>query len=198
MAMSPVPGTTFATLFDRLGAREKREFVADLYATRWWDTGREDDVVRMSRDGRTHRIAVVQPGRFGAPSLPDVDAVVVARESVAIRSAADDAGVDYLTPDDLRDRLLYGLDRETAATLFEEHFDRPLSVAESSAGSEGGATPLASLRSSFDENVPRAGIVVGLLLVIAVWAAGVGLLPHAESENTSPVPSRRTRPRSRP
>lgn len=182
--MSPVHGKTFATLFDGLDARDQRGFVADLYAARGWDIRLDEGSIAATQEGETRRIAVVQPGRFGTPPLPDVDMVVVARDKDAIRTEAEDAGVDYVTTDDLRNLLLYGLNRETAADLFEDHFDRPLSSVESTAGAAEDATSLTSLPSSLDWNTRRAGVVV-VLLVITGGLVGAGLLPNTEPENTS-------------
>ncbi|MEF8800043.1 MAG: hypothetical protein V5A38_00615 [Halolamina sp.] len=184
--MGPVSGATFARLFDRLDTQAKREFVADLYAARGVDVKMDDGQLQVSQDGETRRIAILEPPRLRSVSLPDVDEVVVTRDHGGVRSTAEAAGVDYRTPADLCDLLLYGLDREQAAVLFTEYFDQPLSVVVLEDDAADSGLNLAALWPSFDWNARQAVLVAILLIGIAVWAVGVGLPPTLDSDAASP------------
>lgn len=187
--MSPGRDESFPTLFERLDDEARREFVAGLYASRGWETRVEDGSIVATRDGQTRRIAVVQPRRFGTPSIPDVDTVVVSEPSEAVRTIAEGRGMDYVTPTDLRNRLLYGLDRAEAADLFQEHFDRPLSVIESTTETDGSATPLGPRPSVPSLMAQQTTVAVAVLLVAAVLFVGPGLVPDAESPSELPEPN---------
>lgn len=186
--MRPVPIERFRSLFGSLDAPERREFVADLYAARGWEVRSDEGVIHASREGRGRRIAVLDPPRFGSVSLPDVDTAVVTRDDEDHREAAEDAGVEYLAPADVRDLLLYGLDRETAAPLFEEYFDRPLSTAKPAPTDAEDSARIAVL-SSLDGNAGRLSVVAAFLLVVGALVTGAGTLPTDDPEPTVPDPT---------
>lgn len=189
--MAPVPTERFAALFRDLDSAERAAFVARLWDARGWETAVDDRSVVAVRGGTEQRIRVVDPGRFGTPSLGDADVLVVARDRAAVRDATAAADVTYLPPERLREQLLYGLDRETAAALFAETFARPLDApAEPTAAL---SARLRSLGTTAREAVrERAGgsrglgvlLVVGLLVGVAV--AGPGFSPAGEVETGVP------------
>lgn len=184
--MPPVSAGTFATLFGKLDAECRREFVAALYSGRGWDVRVEDDRLHLRRDDETRQTAVLSPPRFRPVSLPDVDEVVVSREHGRLRAATRERGVDYRSPTDLRDLLLYGLDRETAVEIFEEYFDRPLLVADGAEAEEESTLSLTALSTVLGWNARRAGVAGVLLLAIAVVAASGGVFPTLGPESEAP------------
>lgn len=99
-------------------------FIADLYAARGWTIATKDAsdaVVTLERDGSLQRLGVATE-----TTVPDgVDTIVI------VGAEVDPAGLSadtYLDVGDLRNLLLYSIDREEAATVFERWFDQPLSV----------------------------------------------------------------------
>lgn len=184
--MGPVSAGTFARLFYRLDTQAKREFVADLYAARGWDVQVDGGRLHVNRDGEERRIAILEPPWFRSVSLPDADEVVVTRDHSGVRSAAEDAGVGYRTPADLRDLLLYGLDRETAEELFTEYFDQPLSVIGPEHEADDLDLSLTALLPSLDLSPQQAAVVAILLIGVAVWVGGAGTLLGFDSGAASP------------
>ncbi len=173
--MPPVPAETFASELRSLPASDRTAFVAAIWRARGWETAVEDGVVDAERDGERRRIRVVDPGRFGTPELEGVDTLVAARDRDAVAAAAAEAGVAYVPPGELHDLLLYGIDREAAAELYAEWFDRPLerSVAADAAESTaaGLLEPVRAARPAIGEN---RRVVVALLLVVLVGAVAAG------------------------
>lgn len=191
--MPPIPPERFAPLFRGLDPDERVMFVAALWAKRGWETTTDGEVVVATRDGEQKQILVVNPGRFRTPTLEDADVLVAARDRDAVRAAAEDAGVRYLGPDDVRKLLLYGLERSTAAALFERTFDQPLETV-------GEPTPTprervraagASLASSVSTQTNRrhliALVVVGLFVGAVV--GGPTLSSRQEAAAVDPVES---------
>lgn len=186
--MPPVSRESFALLFRDLGPAERTAFVADLWAERGWEP-HVDGVVVAERDGTRERIRVVDPGRFGTPTLDDVDVLVSARNRSAVGEAAEAANVTYLPPDAVRERLLYGMDRDVAAALFEATFDQPLGDvdppqplqerARETVTAVGGAVSQPFGRS------PRFGALVLVLLVVGLAVAGPALTPEPSPTTTS-------------
>lgn len=131
--MAPRSPLEFADLFRGLDTADRAAFVAAVWRARGWEATVADSTV-VARDGeRTRRILVIRPGWFRVPSLSGVDVVVVTRDRDAVRDAAAEAGVEYVTPQALHDLLCYGIDRDVAATIFSEHFGRSLDAPRRSA-----------------------------------------------------------------
>lgn len=120
----------FTRLFRGLDGAERTAFVAGLWTARGWETTIEEDDVFAVRDGVEQRIRVLDPGRIGVPALEDVDTLAPARDRDAVRTAAEQAGVQYVPPAVLYEQLRYAVDRETAAILFESTFGQPLDAPE--------------------------------------------------------------------
>lgn len=125
-------------MFRGLPGDRQRRFVAAVWNARGWEATVAGDVVRVTRDGTTQRIRVVRPRWFGTPDFTGADIAVVLsdRERTSVASASLD--VEIVTPADLRDQLLYGMDRGVAADIFEAHFDRPLSAPQQGPGPKAG------------------------------------------------------------
>lgn len=176
----------FRTLLKRLDTQARQEFIAALYAERGWNTRLEDGFVVATRDGQTRQIAIIQPTRFGTSALPDADVIVVTEAIDTIRTNAENADIDFETPRDLQNLLLYGLARENAADIFEAHFDRPLSVIESNSGADGKTPRLSTTLPSLDLTARQVGLLVGVLIVVAGLFIGAGLQPGSESPTVPP------------
>jgi hypothetical protein len=197
-----VPSTaSFARRFRGLSPPERRDFVAALWAARGWETrteGAAPNAVVARRDGRTRRIAV------GTPVPEDADAVVGdgARRllSPAPRSRAESVGATYVSPADLRERLLYGVERDAADRLFRRHFGVALATAGADDAPErrgfGGRVGAGARSIAGGDRVSTGATVVVLLSVaVAVLAAGgvpalAGVLGlgDAEPAPTAPAP----------
>lgn len=184
--MGPVSAGTFARLFGRLDAQAKREFVADLFAARGWDVRVDGSQLHVTRDGDERRVAILEPPRFRSVSLPDADEVLVTRDHSGVRSAAEEVGVHYRSPGDLRDLLLYGLERGTAEELFSEYFDQPLSVIGPDDEPEDLGLSLSGLWPSLDWSPQRAAVVAILLIGVAVYVGGAGTLVGLDSGAAAP------------
>lgn len=189
--MPPVPPERFTSLFRSLSSAARATFVARLWAARGWETTREGNVVVACRDAETRRIRVVDPGRFGTPTLHDVDVLVTTRDRAAVRTAADAADVSYLPPAAVRETLLYGLDRETAATLFAETFDEPLDVATEPTQSrwnriwDTGFATWADMRDRTSGS-QQLGLLVVIVLLVGVVVAGPAFAPDRQATTTVP------------
>lgn len=198
--MSVPSEAAFARRYRSLSAAERRGFVAGLWAARGWETTREaaePNVVLARRDGRARRIAV------GSPVPHDADVVVGhgARRLLATspRRRAEALGATYVSPADLRERLLYGVDRDAADRLFRRHFGVDLATAAAvDAAGPGGVRRRATRlgRRAAAEKPVALGVVAAALLVAAVGILVAGGLPGidglgaevAEPEPTAPSP----------
>lgn len=109
--MSVVPRAAFRTLLADCSRSAFAAFVADLWRARGETVRREGERVVVDEEV-LH--PVLDPGEE-----PPGDGRLV----VAARTGAD---VDAVGADSLYEMLLYGVDRERAAAIFETHFGRPL------------------------------------------------------------------------
>jgi len=189
--MPPVSPERFAALFRGLDSTERAVFVSRLWAARGWETTRDGELIVATCDGSANRIQVVDPGRFGTPSLDDTDVLVTARDRAAVRDAATAAGVTYLPPEEIREQLLYAIEREAATALFEETFGEPLTVPSTSGTPlaervlEGGRMAWAAVSGpSHGSRQLAAVLVVALLVGVAV--AGPAFSPSRRADTTVP------------
>jgi hypothetical protein len=113
--MTLVPEDAFRELLAGLSGEALVAFVADLWRARGHEVTREGDRLHVD-DGTLHVVERVDPA-----ADRDGDERPVAATPLPER--APDGAVG---PDDLRRMLLYGVERERAAELFEAQFDRPL------------------------------------------------------------------------
>lgn len=181
----------FGTLFRSLDSAARTAFIARLWAAREWETTIDGtDVIATSGDA-TQRIRVVDPGWFGMPSLEEADVLVTARDREPVRDAAAAADVTYLPPEAVRDRLLYGLDREAAATLFAETFDHSLETAPDTTFPfskrilGAGTATLGAVRERVGGS-RQLSLLLVVALLVGVAVAGPALSPAGESDVTVP------------
>ena len=184
--MPPVPEEAFASEFRGLSASDRLAFVAGLWAARGWETTVEGGDVVAERNDERCRIRVVAPGRFGTPEVAGADVLVTARDRAGVRKAAEGAGVEYVPPTELRDLLLYGVDRDVAASLYAEWFGRPL---VRSVPDEPDDRPLAeTVADALPPVAKRRRVVVAVLLIALVGVAVAGpALSGVGSPDQSPV-----------
>lgn len=172
--MPPVSVDRFASALRGISTSSRTAFVAALWTARGWETAATDGVIVANRDGKRRRIRVVDPGRFGAPNMAGIDTLVTARDRKSVREAAASAGVEYVSPNDLHDLLLYGVERATAAELYERWFDEPLLQRAPEAGTNAGE----SNRSGPPTGVPflleNKRILGALILVLLVGIVVTG------------------------
>lgn len=200
--MPPVSEEAFARLVGDLDASALAAFVADLWAVRGWETrvvdGDEplveaETATDGERDGDRLRIRVVAEAGVGGrlfrrflptgppldpADLDDVDLLVAGSDDPALEAVAGEAGVEYLGPAGLRDRLLYAQSRGDAEAVFERHFEGAFETPDrpgpSWAGDRGRDGEGAAGRAS-GRRVPSQRVAVAaLLVVVAVAAAAVG------------------------
>ena len=177
--MPPVPEEAFASEFRSLSGTDRTEFVAGLWAARGWETTVADGLVVAERDGGRRRIRAVDPGRFGTPDLEGVDTLVVDRDRDRVRRAASEAGVEYVPPADLRELLLYGIERPSAESLYTEWFGRPLvRTVEDTGRVQSLAAVGASLSS---DGRSRRFFVTALVLIVAVLVLAGPMLSGGDS-----------------
>jgi hypothetical protein len=172
----------FARRYRSLSAAERREFVAALWTARGWERARRADasnVVAVRRDGRERRVAV------GTPVPDDADTVVGDGSnpplSASPRRRAEAVGATYLSPADLRERLLYGIDRDAADRLFRERFGVSLATAAATdgRGREGVRRRLSRVRraAATDGRGALLAVAVAALSVAAVAVLVAGGTP---------------------
>lgn len=171
--MPPVSADTFASALRSLDRNALLAFLAAVWAARGWQTAVTDGRVVAERGDERVTVAPVQPGRLRTPSLPDADVVVSTRADDRVATAAREAGVDHFAPDDLRDLLLYGLDRDVGEQLSRDYLGQPLTVAPAAETDAGTGGSGAEDTSRF----PSTRVVlVSLLLLVGGAAAGPALL----------------------
>jgi hypothetical protein len=113
--MTLVPEDAFRELLADLSGDAFVAFVADLWRARGHEVVREGDRLHVD-DGTLLVVERVDPA-----ASRDGD-----QRPVSATPLPEHAPDDAVGPDDLRRMLLYGVERERAAELFEEQFDRPL------------------------------------------------------------------------
>jgi hypothetical protein len=179
--MSPPREEAFEQLFRGLSPDRRMAFVAGLWSARGWAVERRDGDLVAKKQGAERRIRVVAPGRLRTPAVDSADVVVPSRDSPALREATGDADADYVPPAALRERLLYGVDREAAVALFETTFGQPLDSPNPHV-----SPPLSRrLRSGVkntlavgDARLPTAGLL--LVLLAGAVLGGPALAPTEE------------------
>ncbi|WP_152040756.1 hypothetical protein [Salinigranum salinum] len=124
--MSVPSRAAFARRFRDQPPATQAAFVAALFAAGGWETSREGRVIRVEKGGTTRLMSVAVAG---TPSDP-VDDLVVPFDTPAVRERAREVNARVVGPDDLRNRLLYGLDRETANAVYRDQFGLDLTEEE--------------------------------------------------------------------
>lgn len=124
--MGVIPASEFTGRLETLDHAEFVEFVALLWEGSGWEVTTETPVVVVRKENHTERLLVLQPRRFVQfRRAPAGDTPVDRVVSPRIVGSGDDLprgtpDVPVVDGEDLRQRLLYGLDGETAETLSED------------------------------------------------------------------------------
>lgn len=194
--VDPVPADLVARRFRGLSDDRRLAFLAALWDAEGAETTVADDAVVVDDVGDRRTVRVVEPSWFGDPAdrIGDADVVVATEDDEGIAAAATAAGAAYQTPTDLRDRLLYAIDRERGTELCREYLNCepvvPAAAGTSSVTGESEATD----RADAESLVRRAAAPAGLLaLVIALVVAGSGLpgpgtLSLGDGQSTATLP----------
>jgi len=183
--MAVPSAAAFGRRFRRLSPAERAAFVADLAAAEGHATERRGRTVVVERDGRRRRLAV-GARETAAGDRPDV--VVAARDRTAagLRATTD---AEVIGPSELRDRLLYAVDRDAGAAICEAHFGRdPAGVAATDGRPPTVAAALGAARRAARPAAAAAALlaaVAGVLALgpaggVAALAADAGIGPGAE------------------
>jgi hypothetical protein len=186
--MPVVSPSTFERWLGRLGRDEFARFVAALYAEGPAETDVRADGAVVVRRGADRRVLVpVSSGpHLRTPRVPpDADAVVLAKPTRRLRRVAAGRGLRIVTPDDLRNHALYGLDRPACERLFERYFDASPVVGWGDDDTNGrldavrarvAAAPLGSV----------AVVVIAALVVTALLSPfGPGVSPESDDANAT-------------
>jgi hypothetical protein len=185
----PLPAKRLRRRLEALSREERAAFVADLLAARGWTVEREGCLLTATRNGRRKRVAVGHPR-----GTSRVDEVVVVPprgrhperlgwrperldRTTRARRRASDVGAAVTTPDEIRLRLLYGLDRTTAGALLAEHLG---------IGIDDGTGSVPRPRSG--DGPHRRLAVVALAAAVVLSAALIGWGLPAGDRSVRPTP----------
>ncbi len=168
--MTSVDTATLAYHVGRLDRAALREFVADLWTARGYETTIDDGLVRARTDTETVRIAVGD--RPDDAAGPTVDVLV----------APPGRGVDpdgrVLDTEDLAEMLRYAVGPGAARSICERHFGAPPAVLSSS--------PTRRIRrgvAALAERTPPAVVVIAAVVVLAL--AALAQLPVTSDPGTA-------------
>jgi hypothetical protein len=165
--MGVVPPDEFARRLRALDAPARARFVAAVCEARGRETDVEGRRVRVAAGtARAARVLWIAPDRRRRRPPADVDVVVAVAVGRRDRFDPEGRDVEVLDARGLRDRLLYGLDRETAGRLCRRHLGCDVdgwSVDDGGDGTTGGAAVVA------------LALVLGLSLVLVLVLVGAGL-----------------------
>lgn len=165
--MEPLPSARLSRSLTRASRAAVVAFVADCYEARGWTVrgtnGPGEFAVRDPRTGRTERVVILGARtRATAPDRVDADVVVARRDAAWARAVASASGARFLGPVELREQLLYGIDRDRARRLLDDHLGTALE------------------RSSSPVRAETVAVTLALLLVVAGTAGGVAALFDAD------------------
>jgi hypothetical protein len=187
--MPVLPRERFAERVGELSAADLRSFVADLWRASGYDVREEEETLVATRRGGRVRLFPSVGRRLRGPTRPPdgTDPDVIVDGSGRAHPLAEECGAERVSPSDLYDRLLYGLDRETAARLLDRHLDAALHVdAETAAayddrcdptgaGDGDGESGSGSVAAAIERLRPDGGDAATLVAVGAVLFAAVAL-----------------------
>lgn len=157
--MQVVPDRRFANAFERLDRSDRLALLEALWTERGWTVDRDGNLLIGRRGDESKRI------RVGSATTPGDDILVtIDRRRVQLDENTD---VSVWDASDVRDLLLYGIDREAANAIYESIFGRSLYYEDSTLEPSPGLL----------DQVPifKTAAVVLLLLVAVAAAAGVPL-----------------------
>lgn len=212
--MAVVSAASFARRFRALSDRERREFVAALWTVRGYDTRLEDGVVLAHGDDHL-RIGVVDPWaerawwiarhpgvravsrRLGIGHVSgsrDVDLLIATRDSDWARDYARGRDATFVSPTDLYEMLVYGVERGAAQRLVTAHLDATLHPEQ--AERTGGSSPDRGRQFAEYTGVQPGIVGIVVIVVVAVLAfvfvgvPGMGAPPVDDSTaDVAPVPA---------
>lgn len=157
--MQVVPDRRFVDAFERLDRSDRLALLEALWTERGWTVDRDGNLLVGRREDESKRI------RVGSAATPGDDILVtIDRRRVQLDENTD---VSVWDASDVRDLLLYGIDREAANAIYESIFGRSLYYENSTLKPSPGLL----------DRVPifKTAAVVILLLVAVAAAAGVPL-----------------------
>jgi hypothetical protein len=167
--MPVAPEGWVARKFRALSANQRRQFLADLWAARGYETDVDGGavVVRDAEGGPTRertrrRLAVV--GRWPWRSTT-ADVCVGTHDTDRARSVAAASGAEFVSPTELHRLLLYGIDRTDADAITREHFGTAVTEVSVAGASSRLASP--------------TGLGVLAVATILVIALSLGSAPKA-------------------
>lgn len=177
--MRPISGPAFERLLRSAEPAAFRQFVADLWAARGWQTTVDAEVVVATRDtSRSQRILVRHSAEPAEPAPnSDIDCLVADTSNPARLERAP-PGVRVFGAADLRDMLWYGMDREAADELVRRFFGRPLTRQQTSGLS---LRELIRSPATTPASASKALAVLVLVFLLASTLAGgpAGLAVHS-------------------
>ena len=177
--MPPLSPSTFARKFRWQWPATQRALLADLWEARGFDTHVDDDadLVVAERDGERVSIGVVGP--LGL-SPPDADVLVATGPlSGRAESAASSTSAELLTPADVHEQLLYGVDREDANRIAREYLDTELTVPPSATDSG----------ADYSRVVVLVAVVVAVGAVVAISGVGGPFAEERAEQFPTPEPA---------
>lgn len=195
--MPPLPRKAFEHALRGLNRDEFSALIADLYAVRGWTTDVRDGVILAERDATNEsEVRRIQPlpfrrfGRF-AKEIDDADVIVAAQDSLRARQAAAAVGATYVPPAELRNHLLYAIERTDGERLLFDYLGLSTTVPEPDADP---ASRISTTLASSGGAIGRVSALVTLLVIVVAAIAGPSLLgmdfwPGADQESFTPAPS---------
>lgn len=175
--MPPLSPSTFARKFRWQWPATQRALLADLWEARGFDTHVDDGVVVAERDGETVTVGVVGPL---ALSPPDADVLVATGPgSGRAESAASATDAELLTPADVHELLLYGIDREDGTRIAREYLDTDLTVPPSEPDSG----------PDYSRAVVLAAVVVAVGAMVAISGVGGPFAEERPEQFPTPEPA---------
>jgi len=182
-------GDAFARRVRSLGAAEQRAFLAALWEARGYETADTGEVVTARQGGETVRIGVAG----WRPPDVEADVFVGTRDTARVRRHAADRGARFVPPEELRELLLYGIDREVAAELARTHLGRPLSAfAGETAGGFEGRSPLVGVGALALAVVAVVALAGGAIFAVPPEDESTGetaKIPEPETPTPAPAPN---------
>jgi len=179
--MAAIPTEEFAASLQRLDHGEFAAFTAALWEGAGWDTRTEGAVVVAARGAERRRLLVLrQQSVFASSRFPDTDRSIDALVTPARESSTDEwppwtADAAVHSVEELRNRLLYGVEPGLAASICEQHLGVTLR-----------GTEWEPSANTLHTRAAVALLVVGLVAVGAVTAVqSFGADPQPEAEGGS-------------
>ncbi|WP_410766590.1 hypothetical protein [Haloferax sp. DFSO60] len=175
----------FDSAFRSRSHREQRQFLADLWAARGWETRIDGQTIVATRGGETKRIALATESFLGTRSPPAETNVIVALGEI------DSPTATVYSVGDIFEMARYGLPEAQSDRLFSAHFGSLLSTPVTERPRRRWLGPLLVLVALL--LVVAAAVVTGMIPLSGVQLATQDASPAATESSTStptatPVP----------